>query len=145
MSLPRSVPAALAAACLLGCAGANTPYPVKGTLRYEDGTPARDLAGGLVTFNSEERKVSAVGPIRDDATYELTTLRDHDGAPAGHYRVGVTPPEPKKGEYATPAPGRPALDPRFRNPETSGLEVTVEKKANDIPLPLARAPSTRRR
>jgi hypothetical protein len=145
MSLPRSVLAAVAAAGLVGCAGANTPYPVKGTLRYEDGAPASDLAGGLVTFTSEERKVSAMGPIRADATYELTTVRDNDGAPAGRYRVGVTPPEPKTGEYAPKATDRPALDPRFRNPETSGLEVTVEKKANDIPLPLARAPSARRR
>lgn len=139
MRLPRSILAILAAAGVLGCSGAPTFYPVKGILRYEDGQLALDLAGGLVTFTSEELKISAMGLIRADATYELTTLRDNDGAPAGHYRVGVTAPEPKKGEYAVKAKDRPALDPRFRDPATSGLEATVEKKANEVPLKLARA------
>jgi hypothetical protein len=122
---------ALAAA---GCRGAGDPYPVQGTV-YLDGQPATELAGGTVTFNSAELQKSASGEIQADGTYRLGTVRKGDGAVPGKYQVTVSPPEARaKGERGG---GAPAPEPAaFEGPEEP--EVTVERRANDIPVRLRR-------
>lgn len=119
----------IAAAVLVaaGCSGANKAYPVKGMVSL-DGQPATELAGGTVTFNSTALHQSASGSIRPDGTFELS-------AAPGKYQVTVSPPEtPPTGER-----GRPANAPNvvsFESPKN--LEVTVERRDNDIPITLHR-------
>ncbi len=116
-----------------GCSGANTPYPVTGTVSL-DGQPARELAGGTVTFNSSELHQSASASIRADGTYQLRAV-------PGKYQVTVSPPEtPPAGER-----GRRGGESKVVQFEPlKNLEVTVERRSNDIPIPLHRAPGGRR-
>lgn len=125
----------------LGVGGCSSGlYPVQGKVKYSDGEDAKELAGGLVEFESVEGKNSARGEIRPDGSFEMTTERPGDGVWAGKHKVVVSGkmPEPDK-----PRPPR-VIDPRFEKYETSGLEVTVEPKKNQITLTVDRA-ATRNR
>jgi hypothetical protein len=118
-----------------GCTGGgNTAYPVKGTV-FLDGQPAKELAGGTVTFNSTQLHKSASGEILADGTYRLGSLRKDDGAVPGTYQVTVSPPEtPVASERGKGQ--RTARAASFREPEN--LEVTVGRTTNDIPIELHR-------
>jgi hypothetical protein len=126
---------ALAALVAAGCGGgADTPYPVGGTV-YLDGQPAKELVGGTVTFSSSELHKMASGMIKPDGTYRLGSLTAEDGAVPGKYEVTVSPPETAgAGERGK---GRPAAKGVvFGLPKD--LQVTVERKSNDIPIHLRR-------
>jgi hypothetical protein len=131
----------VAAFVAAGCGGgADSPSPVRGTV-YLDGQPATELAGGTVTFNSEELHRSASGEIQPDGTYRLSSLKKDDGAIPGKYQVTVSPPE-VSGSGERGGRGAGAKPAAFRQPEN--LEVTVERKTNDIPIQLQRgAPAGR--
>jgi hypothetical protein len=117
-----------------GCAGPNSPYPVKGTV-YLDGQPATELAGGTVMFDSGELHKSASGEIQADGTYRLGSLTKNDGAIPGAYHVTVSPPESAPaGERGKRVPGTKSA--AFVEPQD--LVVTVEQKTNDIPIQLQR-------
>jgi len=116
-----------------GCSGGSTPYPVHGIV-YLDGEPAKELAGGTVTFNSPELHKSASGQIQADGSYRLGSTKKDDGAIPGKYQVSVSPPEnPSRGERgrATAA----ATPVSFEEPKDM---VSVEKTTNDIPIQLKR-------
>jgi hypothetical protein len=124
--------AALVGSVVAGCSGAKTLYTVQGTV-YLDGEPAKELAGGTVTYNSTELHKSASGAIQADGTYRLS-----EGAIAGTYQVSVSPPETssagergKSRASTKPAPFEPPKD----------LQATVERKTNDIPIRLKRIKS----
>jgi hypothetical protein len=122
---------------LLGLAGCGSrTYPVRGRVVFENDQPAVGLAGGFVTFQSVDENVSAQGPIQADATFVLTTFKKGDGALPGPHRVIVTPPPYVGSETGAIRP--PLLNPRYSNPSSSGLEVTVEPKSNDVTLRLKR-------
>jgi len=126
-----------------GCGSANRPYPVKGTVLYEDGAPARELAGGSVIFTSEEMHVSASGNIEEYGTDRSTTQKNDDGAPPGKYLVAVVAPEVGADERG----GRRnvnVISDRYADPQKSGLTATVEPKDNDIPLTVRRAVQRKR-
>jgi hypothetical protein len=132
---------ALTALVAAGCGGgAGTPYPVHGTV-YLDGQPAKELAGGTVTFSSSALRKSASGEIQTDGTYRLGTLEKDDGAIPGPYQVTVSPPETAgAGERGG---RRPTAKPSpFWGPENQ--EVTVEPKTNDVPIHLHRGKPPRR-
>lgn len=142
-SSPRWVLLALAALGVTGCSGdPNRPYPVRGVVVFEDDRPAKELAGGSVTFvpiSEPERAVSS-GTINEDGTFTLSCRREGDGAFPGTHRVEVAPPA-KEDEDDNPKARRPrvALD-----ASTAVQEVTVEARSNEITLKVKRAgPKTR--
>jgi hypothetical protein len=122
-------------AALPGCGGGSV-YPVRGQIRYREGDPARDLAGGTVEFQSEEATKSARGPIDADGRFELSTEKPGDGALPGKHKVLIVPPEGDSPE----ARRKHSLDPKYSRYETSGLEATVEEKTNEITLTVDRPP-----
>src|SRR5690242_12021512 len=74
-----------------GCSSGGL-YSVRGQLVYADNeAPVKELAGYEVTFNSEEHG-SARGKIREDGTFELTTVRENDGVAPGNYVVTLSQP-----------------------------------------------------
>jgi hypothetical protein len=138
---------ALAALGPSGCSGANKPYPVQGRVFFEDGQPASEAAGGLVTFTSRELHVSAIGNIEPDGTYRLTMTNKNDGAIPGTYQVTVANPElPEQGDRVRRQPSgeKKIIDLRFADVTTSNLEVKVEAKSNDIPLTVKRMRTAKR-
>jgi hypothetical protein len=128
----HSVVLGLALALVTGCQSNGTgPYPVRGTLLLENGQPATELAGGLVTFSSAEMKKSSIGTIRPDGTFELSTVSQGDGAIPGTYEVSVSgPTNEERSELKTKkAPQTPHY-------VCVPANVTVEPKTNDVKLTL---------
>jgi hypothetical protein len=120
---------------LVGCGGGPRPYPVKGTVLFDDGQPAKELAGGSVVFTSEALKRSASGDIDENGAYQLSTEGSNDGAYPGKYNVAVTGPQ-MGGE--SPAKKKRLFPAHYEDPEKSGIAVVVEAKSNDIPINIQR-------
>ncbi|MFO0927739.1 MAG: hypothetical protein U0736_11985 [Gemmataceae bacterium] len=108
-----------------GCSG-GLPA-VKGKVVYDDGTAVK---GGTVTFNNKEKKVSAVGVIKDDGTFTLT-FDGGRGAPAGNYSVVVVG---KNDVYGAP----PTVDPVFEDPLSTPLKQEIVAGANDVTITVKR-------
>ena len=116
-----------------GCGSGK--YPVEGRVVWLDGTPATELAGYSVEFNSKEAKVSATGVIRADSTFDLGTDRPGDGVVPATYKVAVCPADPE-GDVRP----KPLLIPRkYTDSETSGLVETVGRPGKAVTLRLERA------
>src|SRR5262245_54995025 len=118
---------------LAGCGGSRL-YPVHGKGVWENGAPARELAGGLVIFEPVNGGVGARGDIEKDGSFRLSTYKPEDGALLGKHRVAVTEYSPRE------PPPPPIMDSAFSRLETSGLEINVERKTNEVTLKVRRAP-----
>ncbi len=115
----------LASLALPGCGGQRT-YPVEGRIAVKNNAvPVKDLEGYIITFESKTESVGANGTVGRDGTFRLGTFREGDGAVPGPHRVCLMP--------AT-GDARIVLPNRYHRFETSGLEVTVEPRKNEITL-----------
>jgi hypothetical protein len=121
-----------------GCGGKGV-YPVKGKVVYPDGAAATDLAGFTVNLESAELKVGANGEVRPDGTFTVGTYEVADGALPGTYKACVTPPF-----SMAPVPPPPIIDPKYGDPDKSGLTVKVEPKPNSITLEVQRFTRSKR-
>ena len=135
---PRGRAAALAAAllALAGCGGGMGQ--VDGKLVWGDGTPAKELEGSQVVFDSEELRTSARGVVGPDGGFRLGTNARDDGAPVGDYRVTVVENRRNAnpdGTLLTPA----VLAPKYADLKTSGLTATVKSGTTPITLTLEKA------
>jgi hypothetical protein len=124
----------LALAILGGC-GSGGIYPVDGQVTWKDGSPAQDLAGSLVFFEQAEKKTSSRGLIQADGSFQLTTNKDNDGAPAGEHTVLII----EVGRKSLGGPDASAIAPskidtRYSTPSTSDLRATVKAGRNKITL-----------
>lgn len=121
-----------------GCGEGGRAYPVEGRIEYANGQPAgKELEGYLVTFEPiDPPKVSASGRVKDNGTFELGTDKEKDGAVPGKHLVAISPPDSED-------PDLPKLKSilleKYRIPQSSGLEATVEKKRNQITLKVEKA------
>lgn len=119
---------ALMVCALVGC-GEKGPETAKvtGKVTLADGQP---LPGGRVDFHSPELGMAA-GTINGDGSYEALDVKP------GEYKVSIENTH-LKGMNAAPVPeGTQAMpgsdqsyveiNPKYRNPETSGLTITVGK------------------
>ncbi|HTK77498.1 MAG TPA: hypothetical protein VL371_19695 [Gemmataceae bacterium] len=126
-------------ACVGGCSGAG-PFPVEGTVVWEDDTPAKELHLGSVVFDLPEKQTSARGVIQPDGTFTLTTNKPNDGALAGEYKVLVVEGGRKPmagGDGSQLAPGY--MDSRYADRSTTDLTATVKPGKNVIKLKVRRA------
>jgi hypothetical protein len=113
-----------------GCGGGL--QPVRGTVKLPDGKPA---AGSQVVFEggpeNEKKKVTARGDVRDDGSFELSTIKPGDGVPPGKYKVQVNPPPMVNAEAAYVSP----FNVKYSNFQTSGLEFEVMAgQRNEFPI-----------
>jgi len=125
-------------ALLAGCAGGG-PFPVEGTVVWEDGSPAKELALSSVVFDLPEKQTSARGVVQADGTFRLSTNKPNDGALAGQYKVLLIEGARKTlpGDASQLAPGH--LDSMYSDPATTDLTATVEPRKNVIKLTVKRA------
>jgi hypothetical protein len=114
-----------------GCLSGQKPtYPVQGKLVWDDGSPAKELAGGMVIFQCDTEEMSAKSSIDQEGGFTLGTYTLTDGAVAGTHKVSIAQPAAETGDY------RPLeiVDRRYESMATTDLEVTVEPKRNDVVL-----------
>ena len=120
---------ALAAA---GCGGDKPAGTVAGTVAY-NGSP---VTAGSVNFLSKAGTgVAATAKIDESGAYKV------DGPlEAGDYAVYVAPPPPEQLPPGTkpPPPRKFDVPPKFRDPGTSGVVVTVKSGKNDLPVELSK-------
>jgi hypothetical protein len=108
---------------------------VEGQVVWKDGTPAKNLAGSLVFFELPEKKTSSRGSIQADGSFQLTTTKANDGAPAGEHTVLIIEVGRKSlggPDSSAIAPGK--IDTRYATPATSDLRATVKPGTNKITL-----------
>jgi hypothetical protein len=124
----------LASLCVLIVGCGKGRYPVHGKVIREDGVP---ISESMVVFESVDLtpNITARADVDPDGSFELGTTQPGDGAPAGKYRVKVTPLLSNPDE-----PTRaPRFDPRFSDFKTSGLEFEVKPGTNDFPIKVSLA------
>jgi hypothetical protein len=113
-------------------------YPVSGTVLV-DGQPAE---GALVFFcpvspNPELDNLRPAGKTDASGEFNLTTIEEGDGAPAGQYKVLAKWPKPmpvvddgRDGRGAPLGPDR--LKNKYYNLDTTPLAATIEEQSNEL-------------
>jgi hypothetical protein len=129
---------------LPGCSGSKM-RPVHGKVHFPDGSP---LTQGKVVVNAVEGLHGASsGPLDTDGSFDLSSLKKGDGVPIGKYRVSIVgAAEPPRSEAEIALPPRYLIDPRFLDPNKSGLtlEVTPDGE-NFLDITVEKPPPSRRR
>jgi hypothetical protein len=130
--------ALLVAVVMVGGCGGHGPYPVEGTVVWEDGSPARELANAQVVFDLPEKQISSRGSVQADGTFRLTTHKPNEGALPGDYKVMVLEVGRKTmpGDATQLMPG--AMDSMYSDPSTTTLTATVKPGTNAITLKVKR-------
>ncbi len=117
----RTITVAISLAALVAMAGCGSRglHRVSGKVSFPDGSPC--VAGRVVVDYGNGRM--AVGRIRSDGSFNVGTLTESDGMPAGTFRVAIkdalVPKSDTSSEFLT------IVHSRFADPATSGLEFTV--------------------
>jgi hypothetical protein len=125
----------VAAVWCVGCGGRTAS--VQGRVKFKDGSDVAALANYEVSFEHQESKTSATGPIGPDGTFTVSTFGSGDGALPGKHRVAITPPP-------SPDPDKPPqkskLPTKYEDFNASGLEVEIKPGRNPIEFELDKAP-----
>ena len=125
--------------CLLICLvviGCGKNKRLTGKVTFTDGTPAPN---GTVFFRTDN--FVSRGEIKPDGSYKMTSEGKNDGIPPGEYMVYV------QGITAMPTTDRPKnpmqmilpvllCDPKYGNPETSGLTCKIPAPGNKFDIVL---------
>ncbi|MGL6194072.1 MAG: hypothetical protein ACRC2T_04540 [Thermoguttaceae bacterium] len=102
--------------------GCSSQPGVKGKVTFsDDGSP---LTQGIIVFEASGNV--ARGEINKDGTYVIGSVKTKDGLPKGQYKVYITETAQIAAGPNGPALIRP-IDAKYENPNTSGLEVDVQK------------------
>ncbi|MGQ0636681.1 MAG: hypothetical protein ACT4QC_18885 [Planctomycetaceae bacterium] len=134
---------------LAGCGGADRPAlaPVSGVVRY-DGEPIEKISVSFVP----RKGAASIGVSDAEGKFRLTTFDENDGAILGNHAVTVmylTEPvdpfqflQPGPKGKPTNLPKRPKDMPSFpakyRTPESTDLQATVNKGENVFMIDIAR-------
>jgi hypothetical protein len=110
---------------------------VDGKVTWADGSPATELAGGQVIFESQEMRITARGEIGPDGKFKLRTSKEGDGAMVGEYDVAIVEHRVAIGGEGGPvAPQR--LPDKYYDFKTSGLKATVKPGLSPVTLKVER-------
>ena len=119
---------------LAGCGGTRTIFPVDGKITDMDGQPIPGLGGHTVEFDSLDAKSSAIGPVREDGSFRMTTTREGDGAWVGKQRVLISRPGSD-----TDAPPPRVIAAKYEEFATSELTIVVKPESNHLTLKVQKA------
>jgi hypothetical protein len=125
---------------LAGCGGEPAKVPAEGKVVWADGSPAKELAGGVVQFEPPKNGVGARGVIGPDGSFKIGTNKEADGVVPGEYRVLVAENRPVVKEREDgPELAPPKMDPKFGDWQTSGLTATITSGTNSLTLKVEKA------
>lgn len=134
----------LLVAILLGCSGREPTYPVTGKVVYaDDGKPA--ASGVSVVFEStKEPYPRAMGTIKPDGTFTLSTDRPDNGAIQGPHRVCIQPITADGGGMNVEAQLSKKIDPKYFEFRTSGIRFDIRAgEKNEFTVKLDRPAGSR--
>lgn len=121
---------------ILGGCGASMGQ-VDGKVVWADGSPAKELAGGQVIFESQAMRITARGEIGPDGSFKLRTSKEGDGAQVGEYEIAIVEHRVATGGEGSPlAPQR--LPDKYYDFKTSGLKATVKSGVTPVTLKVER-------
>ena len=131
-----------ALAFLAGVTGcSHGRYPVHGKVTYPDGSPVTE--GSVIGETTEEPKSMAQGSLDKDGSFSWGTEKPGDGAKPGKYRVIVV--TRALGELEISEGKQPAIDPKFSNPSTSGIDFEVKSGKNELPITVTKPEEKKRK
>jgi hypothetical protein len=117
----------------VGCGrndGFKPTIPMRGQILC-DGQPPIGASIILYPKDAPDPRVRPSGKVGSDGWYTLSTYYTNDGAPAGNYAVSlVWLPDGWSGGGGEP-PDK--FHGRYRNPETSGLQVEIVRGSDHLP------------
>ena len=129
----------LLAAVALGCSGREPTYPVTGKVVYaDDGKPA--ASGVYVVFEStKDPYPRAMGAMKPDGTFTLSTDRPENGAIQGPHRVCIQPTSADGAGMNVSAQLSKKIDAKYFEFRTSGIQFDIRaKEKNDFTVKLNR-------
>jgi hypothetical protein len=138
MRTPRSaaLPGLFLGLLTLGGCGPSMGQ-VDGKIVWTDGSPATELAGGQVIFESQEMRITSRGEIGPDGGFTLRTSQEGDGAKFGEYDVAIVEHRVATGGEGSPlTPQR--LPDRYYDFKTSGLRAAVRPGRHPVTLTVER-------
>jgi len=118
----------------LGC-GSSGRVPIRGKVKFKDGSDVKALAGYQVTF--QQGNESGIGDIQPDGSFSITTLSANDGVLPGKQEIVVTPPPPVDPDKPPP---KPVIPKKYSDFGASGLTRDIAPGKGDVELELERAP-----
>ena len=119
---------------LLFVAGCNKQVGMTGTVVFsDDGSP---LPFGNVVLSTPT--FQSRGELNKEGQFTMGSLGTNDGLPPGTYRVAIV-----AGEMLGDSGSYSLVDPKYSNPDTSGLEITVTKAVKDYEIKVERNPKPR--
>lgn len=133
----RLLPALVVAGMLCGAVSCqrrdiDPVYPVRGKVLFH----GKAAQGARVTFVPRDRSgPQAPRPnaaVEADGTFHLSTRLAYDGAPAGRYAVTIVYLSPAK-KIDDENAGPDLLRGKYRDPNTTPLEVEVKPAENELP------------
>jgi hypothetical protein len=108
---------------------------VDGKVVWKGGSTATELAGYVVSFESEDKMTGGSGVIQPDGSFTIGTFAEADGAIAGKHRVAITPPEFEPDTVPPPS----LVAKRFEDFETSGLTAEISADGGPVVLEVERS------
>jgi len=120
---------------LIGCDTNERPvfpvYPVKGTVKYDDGQPVVD---GWIEFTyqaGETKGRNSNSKIDKEGKFEMETFARGKGAYAGPVTAVISEPSSNSETEEVKIPNDKILE-KYKNYETSGLKFEIDKKDNTL-------------
>ena len=120
---------------LSGCG--SSMGQVEGKIVWSDGSPAKELAGGQVIFESQQMRITSRGEIGPNGEFALRTVKEGDGVQVGEYDVAIVEHRAATGGEGSPVSPQRLAD-KYYDFKTSGLKATVKSGNNPITLTVER-------
>lgn len=113
-------------------------YAVRGTVTFK-GEPAEGVELNFAPVQDSPDVTFATGISGPGGEFQLSTYKQHDGAPSGEYVVTAFWPDRRAGATKQRAAAGEELAPdrlkgEYSNPKTSKLKATVLEQANDLKI-----------
>jgi len=110
--------------CVVAVVGCGKNKRLVGKVTFDDGEPAPN---GMVIFRTDT--FVSKGEIQPNGSYKMGSEKENNGIPPGEYQVfvtGISGPLPP-GVFGPPPP---LCDPKYENPDTSGLTCKIPAPGN---------------
>lgn len=116
-----------------GCGDKVKTYPVRGTVKFEDGSPAMF---GDIEFQAVDQPLNARGKINRDGSFVVGTQSRSDGAVAGEHRVVINQVVTNHFNFDVVHDHGELVHPKYAGYDTSNLKVTVNPDSAGTTLEL---------